>query len=249
MTRPRVFHPGPEDSVRIERGTEAFHYLVRVARVRPGEEVALFCGDGADYVYRLREAGPGGLELELAAKITVDTDPPLSLTLIAAVLKGDRTGEVIRSAIPLGVDCVIPFVAARGVRRPRSGILQRWEKIAADAVRQCGRTRTAQVHPVCDSFGEALEVLTGRKGGVPGLVFWEDTDRDFESALAEAGAGEAGPAGFCLAIGPEGGFEEDEVQAAREWGLVPCRMGPRILRAELAAVVAATLIQHRLGDL
>jgi len=236
----------------IEREEPAYHYLLRVARIGRGEEVALFRGDGVDYVYRLERADPGRLELSLAERVQVSTDPALPLTLLVALLKGNRMADVIRSVVPLGVVRLVPFAGARGVGRPKGSNLPRWTAVADEAVRQCGRTRRTAVLPVSASLSGALQTVRGSASGtVNGLVFWEEAERSLDEAFRElAGILERDQgAEVAGAVGPEGGFVAEEVRMAAEAGLIPCRMGPRILRSELAAVVAAGLIQHRLGDL
>lgn len=252
MTRHRFFHPDAGGEVYIDREDAAYHYFVRVARVRPGEDIVLFRGDGVDFVYRLEEADSRGLKLLLAGKAEVGADPSLPLTLLLAVLKGDRVSEVIRGVVPLGAGHVIPFLAARGVPHPKQDCEARWTTVADEAVRQCGRTRSTVIHRTCDSFGEALGALRKvAKGAMAGLVFWEASERGLEDGLKQvAGKVRSGEASEVVyAIGPEGGFEPTEVREAARAGLLPCRLGPRVLRSELAAVVAASLMQHRLGDL
>jgi 16S rRNA (uracil1498-N3)-methyltransferase len=252
MTRPRFFHPSAGSRVRIDREEPAYHYFLRVVRVRPGEDVVLFRGDGVDYVYRLAGADSRGLDLSLTEKVQVDSDPDLVLTLLLAVLKGDRVSDVIRSVVPLGVGRLIPFLSARGVRRPGESYVSRWTTVADQAVRQCGRTRPPEILRVCDSLDEGLSTVRRlAKGSFAGLVFWEEAETRLEQALGEIERKMRSMEGsevVCV-IGPEGGLTREEVQVAVETGLLPCRMGARILRSELAAVVAAALIQHRLGDL
>jgi 16S rRNA (uracil1498-N3)-methyltransferase len=252
MTRPRVYHAAPGEAVRLGPESEAWHYLNRVVRVRAGEEVVLFSGDGVDYVYRVEEAGSKGLALTLEESVPVGTDPSLSLALLIGVLKGDRVADVIRSVVPLGADRVVPFLSERSVRRPKESVHGRWKMVADEAVRQCGRTRPAAVDPVRESVTEALAAVAGESGEpIAGLVFWEESERSLEEGLQAAAAAVREKEGkrVVIAVGPEGGFEEGEVEAASDAGLVPCRLGPRVLRAELAAVTAVAVVQHRFGDL
>lgn len=252
MTRHRFFHPEAGGPVRIDREDAAYHYFVRVARVRPGEEIALYRGDGVDYVYRLEEADSRGLVLSLGEKVAVGTDPSLSLTLLLAMLKGDRVSDVIRGVVPLGVGHVIPYLAERGVHEPKENCETRWATVAEEAVRQCGRTGPPGIQPLCQSLAGAIKGLGSVvKGKAVGLIFWEESDKGIGDALSEMEAKLRGGTAseVVYAIGPEGGFERREIQFAVKAGLLPCRLGARVLRSELAAVVAASLIQHRLGDL
>lgn len=220
--------------------------------MRKGEEVALFRGDGLDYVYRVDRVDAGGLALSVVERVRVATDPLLPMTLLVPMLKGDRVSDVVRGVVPLGVGRVIPFAGRRAVRRPRDKCRERWTTVAEEAVRQCGLTRPAAIHPVCASFAEAVECLRQvTEGKGTGIIFWEGSRRRLEEGLAAARRkvldGEA--LWVACAIGPEGGFEPEEVRLAEDAGFMACGLGPRILRSELAAVVAAALLQHCLGDL
>ena len=236
MTTRRLFLP-PD---RISQGramltAEAIHYLRDVLRLGPGAEVELFDGAGGSYPARLDEDLAG---LRLGPRR--EARPQMALWLVVALAKGEKMDLVVQKATELGASRVLSFAAARSVvrldRERRSARAERWRRIAAEAARQCGRADVpliAEPVPLAEALGTVPagfarfvfhpggEPLTGAKG-VPGVV---------------------------AVIGPEGGLSPEEVGSCEAAGARWVSLGPRILRAETAAVVAAALLQARFGDL
>ena len=240
MTRPRWHLPDPGAEVDLPAGTEGYHYLSRVVRLRRNEEVAFFCGDGKDYIYRLVEADRDRLRLVLDHSETVYADPPFLLEIWIPNLKGNATEDVIRSVVPLGVSGIRVYSSKRAVSKPTRDRTLRRQKVADEAVRQCGRTVQAKVYPGEGSLTDLLGTLEGRSG----IIFHEKADRELPDVLKDPAA--AGKpwirSGLVVVTGPEGGFTDEEIQFTRNAGLVASRLGPTILRAELAPVVASALI-------
>jgi 16S rRNA (uracil1498-N3)-methyltransferase len=216
---------------------EARH--ARVRRVRPGENVVVFDGAGWSALALvetvLRERVSARIVRELRPD---DGESRLDLTLAVAHLKSDRFEWMIEKAIELGVTSLVPFASKYSVARPSAARLKRWEEIAKSAVKQCGRT----VFPRIAAPAELSDVLA-----LPGprLFFAESGSRlTMNEAFAQVGSTSM----LTAVIGPEGGFAAEEVAAAREAAIV-VSLGPRILRAETAAVSAVTLCQLNWGDL
>lgn len=252
MTRPRIPHPFPRDRLLITRQDNAYHYLSRVLRIRPGEEVALFCGDGVDYVYRVENLAAHEIALVLQNRVDHQADPNLRIVLLQAVLKAAPMAEVVRGVVGLGVSDIIPFVARHSVARPDESKVSRWQVIADETVRQCGRTRSPTVGGVAESLAAALEhCARGGPTGLPGILFHESADRPITEALDRLQAVKdiIRESGVMVVLGPEGGLANQEIEVAGEAGLITSSLGPRTLRAELATMTAIALIQHRFGDL
>jgi len=236
MTTRRLFlSPDRISEDRAMLTAEAVHYLRDVLRLGPGARVELFDGAGNSYPARL-DADLASLRLgpRRAAR------PQMALWLLIALAKGEKTDFVVQKATELGAARVSPFAAARSVvrldRERGAARAERWRRIAAEAARQCGRADVPLVdEPV--SLAEALEPVPN---GFARLVFHPG---------GEPLAGEAGGAGVAAVIGPEGGFSPEEVRSCELAGARFVSLGPRILRAETAAVVAAALLQARFGDL
>jgi 16S rRNA (uracil1498-N3)-methyltransferase len=237
-------------------------HLARVLRVRPGDEVVLFDGQG-------REAGARVVVVD-GELLTMDVGEPrvgvgaAPIALIVALLKGDRMDWVVQKATELGVARISPIAAAHSVVRlagdRATARTERWAKIAREAARQCGRADAPLVDPVAEPAAAFHQAVGTR-------LILHETERavSLREALARAydspsrispdmiethpplqGRGELSVA---LAIGPEGGFTEEEVVAAQAAGFVACGFGPRILRAETAALAALAAVAFAVGEL
>lgn len=219
---PRFFLPE-----RIEIGAtlaldDDERHHARVLRVREGEEIEVFDGRGSAFTARFESAGAVRIIAPAPAR-----ELAMTIHLAAALIQVEKFEWVLQKATELGAASFIPLIAERGeVRADRvRGKEERWRKIVLEAVKQSGRSRIPPVEPVA-KFEDVLE----RQGDK--TIF--DADE-----LPSAG----GPPGHSaiLLIGPEGGWSEREIAAARAAGCVFRRLGARRLRAETAAIVAVAL--------
>jgi len=163
----------------------------------------------------------------------------LHISLFQGLLKGEKMDLVIQKATELGVNEVHPVITGRSqVRQTRK--LNRWRKIAEESARQSGRSIIPVVHEPLqmeDAF------TSGRTG--PGIIFWEQGGESLGSLMDEF----KGTDEITIFTGPEGGFEEDEIEAASQNGFVTASLGRRILRAETAAIAAIAIVQFSIGDM
>lgn len=212
---------------------------LRVRRLRQGDEVVLFDGAGHSYLASVDRISRHAVEVLIVERLRDRVaESPLDLILAVAVLKADRLEWVIEKATELGVHRLRPFVSQHSLARPSPARRKRWQEIALSAAKQSGRTVVPAVEAPVD-FETILAEATPRS-----LLFWERAGQSGD--LAELGGP---PATITVIIGPEGGFADAEVEAARAAGSHIVGLGPRILRAETAAIVALTLCQSRWGDL
>ncbi len=242
---PRVFvRPEAVGADRVRFDADEAHHLRRVLRLRPGAIVEATDGTGRLYTIRLValevEGGWGAIE----ARAAPERESPCAITLAQAILKGDRMSWLVQKATELGVSRIVPMETARVVARPATGGAARhtrWERIAREAVKQCGRV----VVPAIDrprAFGDVVGEIAGHDAA---WVFWEGGGQALAATAAEAGS----PARLLLLIGPEGGFTSEEVGVAEAAGARLVSLGPRILRAESAGLTAIALCQFLFGDL
>jgi len=212
-------------TVRLEAG--AARYLSRVLRLRSGDTIEVFdpkAGVSATAVVRV-----DGEQVELEIGETVAAARRAPLILVQGYPKGDKLADVVRDATEIGATLVIPALCVRSVARPgedRAAAKQaRLAKVAEEAARQCGRTEAPVVLAPLP-WVEALAVAQAHTEH--GVVLWERATIPF--------APSAGPLAVC--IGPEGGLEPAEVEAAEAVGFVTRSLGDTILRTETAATVA-----------
>ena len=209
----------------VELTSDERHHA-RVVRVRDGEEVEVFNGRGAGFF---------GVYEKDAIRLTTpapDRESPVAIHLAMAVIQLEKFELVLQKATELGVRSIIPMVTERVEIRPERyrGKQERWRKIIFEAVKQSGRTRI----PELEEPAEFEDVIA--RDGLK-IIFDADTP---------ATQHPSNPA--TLLIGPEGGFSDDELQAARDRGCAFDQLGPRRLRAETAAIVATALAVARSTD-
>lgn len=241
MTR-RRFHAPPtaftEQTVTLT-ADEARH-LRDVLRLKPGEEVYVFDGRGREFRCNVLDTKRDSVELHIETEVEpAKPESQLQLNLCVALLKGEKFDLVVQKATELGVTTVTPLItryadihlrdAADATKR-----VARWQRIALEAAKQSGRAFVPEISlPV--TFEAALDIKA------LGVMFSERGGDAFES-LTGAGS-------ITALIGSEGGWADEEIDAARARNFHIVTLGGRILRAETAAIAVTVLLQHRFGDL
>jgi 16S rRNA (uracil1498-N3)-methyltransferase len=224
-------HPGP---VALS-GPEA-HHLATVSRLRAGDRLCLFNGDGREYPAQVVSAARRAVELEVLGVEAPAREPPLAVTVAAPVPKGDRAQFLIEKLTETGVTTFVPLACQRSIVHPREGKRDKFERYVIEASKQCGRNLLMQIADVTAWEEHARE----EKPGELRLIAHPATTGEMASLgrLAER-VKAANTGGVRIAVGPEGGFTDAEVDLARAHGWQPVDLGPRILRVETAAVVLA----------
>jgi 16S rRNA (uracil1498-N3)-methyltransferase len=228
-----------EDGRLVITGTEARH-IARVMRHKPGDIVRVADGAGRESRLELAEVRPEMVTGRVLCSHAGGREPAHQVAVAQAVLKGDKLAQVCEQAVEMGVSEVIPFESRYTIGRLSPAKIERLNAVSLGAMKSSMRTSLPRVGAAVglrDVAARAALVLVGDERLVklsgPGLA--QALDRKAGSVL--------------LVIGPEGGFETDEIAALKEAGVVPFTLGPRRLRAETAAVAAATLALGLLGDL
>ena len=248
MSGPRRFTVTPDqvhgDRVAFDRAES--HHMTTVLRLAPGDLVVAADGRGQDYTVRLEALGEAavGTILRVAPSIS---EPPLAITLVQGIPKGDKMEAIVRAATELGVRRVLPAITERTVMRLEPSRwrdrARRWQRVAKEASKQSGRAVIPEVE-VPRRLDEWLE-----PPGAPAdlrLCLWEGHAPPLTSVcdgLTRV------PATALVLVGPEGGLTREEVDraCARGWSLAS--LGPRILRTETAGPAIIAILQFRFGDL
>jgi 16S rRNA (uracil1498-N3)-methyltransferase len=213
----------------------------RVLRLGKGDAITLFNGDGLDYPSRVADFGRRTVEVAIEGRGPARAESPLAVTLVQGIARGERMDLVVQKATELGVAAIVPVVTARSVVRldgdARERKLAHWRSIAVAACEQSGRARIPAIaEPV------ALAEHLGAQAPATRLLLAPDAP----VSLVEAARGLTA---VQVLIGPEGGLEDEERAAALAAGYHACRLGPRILRSETAAIAAVAVLQAVAGDL
>lgn len=243
MSERRLFVPGERlGGARLTLTGPEHRHIGLVLRARPGDALTLFDGVGGEVEAEVIRVERTETELALGARRAV-AGPAVALTLLCAVPRGPRMDFLVQKTSELGVARIVPVVTERSVARPdaEAGKRARWEKIAREAARQCGRADLPIVDPPV-ALAEALAdpALPGRR-----LALFEGERRRSLRAALEG----TEPAATALLIGPEGGFAPAELAVARAAGFEAVGLGERILRVETAAIVAVALVAGAYGML
>lgn len=199
-------------------GPEA-HHLSAVCRVRPGDAVVLFNGDGREYPATVVALARREVTLRVERSDEPTRELPWRLVAAAPVPKGDRGQVLVEKLTELGATEFVPLQTSRSVVQPREAKLDKLQRYAIEASKQCGRNRLLRVQP---------------------LTTWSDLLADAtlpaRRVLAHPGGGPVaqGTGDLLVAVGPEGGLTDEEVALAERHGWAVVSLGPRILRVETA---------------
>lgn len=218
----------PVDSTVMLDGPEA-HHLLHVMRATVGDEVTLFDGLGCEYRATIARCGKRELELSIATREAVDRELPFELVLAVALPRGDRQAWLIEKAVELGVTRLVPLRTARGVAQPVDSALERLRRGVIEASKQCGRNRLMEIAPACElrHLHELAPAGARRWLAHPGGVELSTLNNSARSQHV------------WFAIGPEGGFSDEEVSAAIASSWQAVSLGRRIMRVETAALALA----------
>ena len=241
MRAPRIYSPQAlhaEQTLELE--DQAARHLLQVLRLREGDSLRLFNGDGHEYPARIVSADKRHCQILLEGKTDCsERESPLAITLAIAMSKGDRMDWLVQKATELGISRIQPLLSERvelrlkGERMAKK--IDHWRAVAISACEQSGRC----VLPQIDAPSSLADWLQADNNTVKLLL---DFEADFKPEADNA-------IDACsLLCGPEGGFSAEEIAAAKAAGYMSWRMGPRVLRTETAPLAAISLLQQFWGD-
>lgn len=244
MHRTRLHIAGTYSSgSELRLDAEKAHYLGRVLRQRVGDRVWVFDGNGNEFVATIEQLAKGGASLRIDEKTTAGTETRLRVHLVQGISRGERMDLVVQKATELGVKRITPVLTEHGMVKldqpRREKRRDHWQKVAASACEQSGRVRL----PLVDAPASFHDWLANKPPQV-------DTQLILQPGAVLPLAQTSNPqTKVCLLVGPEGGFSDSEVDAAKAAGFQPVSLGPRVLRTETAAIAALAAMQTLWGDM
>lgn len=251
MSAPRIFVP-PDSISRqhVSVSGEPWHHLVVVLRRKPGDRfLAVDASSGLQHLVEIAEVG----ECTLSGRLleTMATQPPvgLKLTLYQGLPKGKRFPLILQKCTELGVTRIVPVMTERTVVRldeDAESKRRRWSKIVQEAARQCMLGAPPEVAAPLDFAGALAD---WQASGCPGLFFDEALSAGAQTTLAEVLKEHKTASAMAAFVGPEGGFAQQEAEAAATAGLASVGLGERILRTETAAIATCAVIMYEAGEL
>jgi 16S rRNA (uracil1498-N3)-methyltransferase len=223
------------------------HRLRNVLRLKAGDHVILLDNSGWEHEVELTNVSTQRIEGQVVHKTLAIGEPRTKITLYQALLKLNKFEWVLRKGTELGLVGFVPMISQRCMIGSLDDIsktkVERWWRILMEAAEQSRRGRMPTLRAATVFFSACEEAA---RGGLT-LIPWEEEKEQSLSSILRAT--KQPPFSINLFIGPEGGFTPQEVAQAQRYGAVPITLGPRILRAETAGLVATTAILYELGDL
>jgi len=243
---PRFYIPNPhiENGLLKIEGDEVKH-IQKVLRLKAGDEMVLFDGLGQEFEGTIIKEGRSSVVVKIQRILPSKGVDLFEVTLAQSLLKGEKMDYLIQKATELGVKEIIPFFSSRSVplleksRRLKRHV--RWEKIAVEASKQCGRG----VIPKIESLQDYSDMLRGASTDSLRLILWEKKGMKLKEVLERSRE----KMKIFFVIGPEGGFSDEEVEKAKRAGFVAVTLGRRILRAETASLCLLSILQYERGDM
>lgn len=239
----RFFIEGKLGETMEIRGQDARH-IAKVLRLEPGGEIFVADKDGQVGKAVIQSAHSETVTLVLRELVEASSEPPVQVWLAQGLPKSDKMELIVQKAVELGAAGVIPmttdFCTVQYDDSKKANRVSRWQKIAQEAAKQCGRNVVPEILPI-RSLAEVLA-----EGGEASLFMLYESEQ--ADTLKEAlRASEAKT--FILLVGPEGGFSPAEAELCRKNGVRSVSLGPRILRTETAAIAGLTMVLYEHGDL
>ncbi|MBU0992248.1 MAG: 16S rRNA (uracil(1498)-N(3))-methyltransferase [Proteobacteria bacterium] len=223
------------------------NHIKNVLRMTIGDHLCLFDNQGNEYEARITSLSSQGIEVEIIETfIAAPVEKSLQLCVAQSFLKDKKMDALVRQVTELGVTRWHPFFSERSIPQPdknrMKNRLERWQKISHEALKQCRRNLPLEIVPPC-TFDVILE--TGSQADLS-LIFWENESMPLGGITADK---TDHPQSVFIVTGPEGGFSQQEIDKAKDKGFICLSLGPRILKAETAAISSVTLMQFIFGDM
>ena len=240
---PRFFVPDSQigDGSITIAGDDAWH-IARALRMAVGDALTVCDLRGGEYACVLEKITDGAVRAKILSRTQSSGEPPVKTVLYQAFPKGDKMDLIVQKAVECGVYAVVPFLSCRCIARPDGQALARklarWQRIADEAAKQCGRGILPKVMPPL-AFADMLNAA----GSADLPLFCYEGDGTLPLRRVLAGKG-GGAKTVSLVIGAEGGFSGAEAEEAASHGFAMCSLGPRILRCESASAFALACIAY-----
>lgn len=220
---------------RIILGEEQSRHIAKSLRMRLGDELMLSCGDGFDYSCVIDEITSDTVALNVCSRQPNHSEPTVNVSLYQGVPKGDKMEDIIQKCTELGICGITPTLTRRSVSRPDDKSAKkknaRYQKIALEAAQQSGRGIVPAINQMT-----TLENAVKNDTAELKIIFYEGGGESLKTAIPSE------VSSVSIYIGPEGGFDEAEVELLKNSGAVVASLGARILRTQTAPVAALTAI-------
>ncbi|HOQ17328.1 MAG TPA: 16S rRNA (uracil(1498)-N(3))-methyltransferase [Defluviitaleaceae bacterium] len=243
---PRFFvSPSQIQGKQIVIQGEDVKHISKVLRLKKGDKILICNRQGIDYECIIKDMEKI-ITAEIISKNASIGEALTKITLFQALTKSDKMDYIIQKAVELGVHRIVPVVTERTIvkienEKKENSKLQRWNKISESAAKQSQRgiiPEVAAVIPLIEAFNQA------EKMDLKLIPYEMEKNNHLKDLLANCTA-----KSIAIFIGPEGGFEESEINLAKEHGIIPVTLGRRILRTETAGLVTVSIMMYEMGEM
>lgn len=224
---------------------EDVNHIRDVLRCRPGEKIEVVCS-GTVYLSEIIDIGNKKISLKILNTRKGENEPDIKIYLYQGLPKSKKMDFIIQKAVEIGVGKIYPIITERTVvrinnKKKEKKRLTRWSKIATEAAKQSKRDKLPELGNIL-KFEEMIKLLEGEKNII--IPYEVEEKEQLKKTLENIDGGK-----IHLIIGPEGGFEEEEIDKLKNIGGKTVSLGPRILRTETAGIVAMSILMYELGDM
>ena len=231
----KLFIPEYDGGEKIYLNEEQSRHLAKSLRMKAGDMITVCSGTGEDYGCMIDEIGKEGVVLSVCYRKASESEPDIKVSLYQGVPKGDKMEDIIQKCVELGIHDITPVLTKRSVSRPQEKQAEkkriRYSKISLEAAQQSGRGIVPEIVPQI-----TLKQAIAEDNSTLKIVFYEGGGESLKSIINK------NVDSVSIYIGPEGGFDTDEVQLLVDNGAVKATLGKRILRTQTAPVAALTAI-------
>lgn len=238
----KLFIPEYDGGEKIYLNEEQSRHLAKSLRMKAGDMITVCSGTGEDYGCMIEEAGKEGVVLSVCYRKASESEPSVKVSLYQGVPKGDKMEDIIQKCVELGIHDITPMLTKRSVSRPQEKQAEkkriRYSKISLEAAQQSGRGIVPQINKMI-SLKEAVAACDADCK----IVFYEGGGEPISKIITP------GIKSAAIFIGPEGGFEQGEVNQITACGAICATLGKRILRTQTAPVAALSAIMLLTGNL
>ncbi len=227
--------------------SEDVRHIKNVLRLKTGDKIEVCDGKGCDYSCEISDIEEKEIICLIKEKRFADTEPPIKLTLYQGLPKAAKMDYIIQKNTELGISEIVPCELARCVvklddKKSAAKKAARWQKIAEEAAKQCGR---GIIPAVCEPIPLKTAIERLKKEDLAFALYECESDRSLKKTLVENKS--AKTVGFL--IGPEGGFDPAEIELLHSEGIKSIGLGRRILRTETAGEAVSAMIMYEIGDI
>jgi 16S rRNA (uracil1498-N3)-methyltransferase len=238
-----------EKFIRIT-GADHIH-IKNVLRLKPGGLITVCDEKGTDYECVISEISKEEIVLKIAGRSPSIAEPPIEIILYQAIPKSDKMDTIIQKSVELGVSSIIPVITEHTVVKVASEKderrkCERWNRIAMEAAKQCGR---GIIPPVLTPINFDAAINMSSECNVVVLPYELERNGSLKTLLKNQTLDHKVMLKIAVIIGPEGGFSEKEISVAVRYGIKPISLGPRILRSDTAGIAVISAIMYELGDM